>query len=69
MRFFQSAKEYNKGIIDRAMQEMFSSVFPNGLVSADMDGYQVPIFPPTFESVFLISHMVNHVYEEGLGLR
>ena len=54
---------------DRAMQALFCDVFPDGLVSADMDGYQVPIFPPTFESVFLISHMVNHVYEEGLGLR
>lgn len=60
---------YQRPSTDRAMQEMFSSVFPVGLVSADMDGYQVPVFPPTFESVFLISHMVNHVYEEGLGLR
>lgn len=54
---------------DHAMQEMFASVFPSELSSADMDGYAVPVFPPTFESVFLISHMVNHVYEEGLGLR
>lgn len=54
---------------DRAMHALFCDVFPDGLASADMDGYQVPIFPPTFESVFLISHMVNHVYEEGLGLR
>lgn len=54
---------------DHAMQEMFASVFPSELSSADMDGYTVPVFPPTFESVFLISHMVNHVYEEGLGLR
>lgn len=60
---------YQRPSTDRVMQEMFSSVLPDGLVSADMDGYQVPIFPPTFESVFLISHMVNHVYEEGLGLR
>lgn len=60
---------YQRPSTDRAMQEMFSSVFPDGLVSADMAGYQVQIFPPTFESVFLISHMVNHVYEEGLGLR
>lgn len=54
---------------DHAMQEMFASIFPSELSSADMDGYAVPVFPPTFESVFLISHMVNHVYEEGLGLR
>lgn len=54
---------------DHAMQEMFASVFPSELSSADMDGYAVPVFPTTFESVFLISHMVNHVYEEGLRLR
>lgn len=26
-------------------------------------------FPMEFEGMFLVSHMVNHVYEEGLGLR
>lgn len=30
---------YQRPSTDRAMQEMFSSVFPVGLVSADMDGY------------------------------
>lgn len=60
---------YQSPSTDYAMQEMFASVFPSELSSADMDGYAVPVFPPTFESVFLISHMVNHVYEEGLGLR
>lgn len=60
---------YQRPSTDQAMQEMFSSIFPTELSSADIDGYAVPIFPPTFESVFLISHMVNHVYEEGLGLR
>lgn len=60
---------YQRPSTDRAMQEMFASVFPYKLTEANMDGYAVPIFPPTFESVFLISHMVNHVYEEGLGLR
>lgn len=60
---------YQRPSTDQAMQEMFSSVFHSELSSADIDGYAVPIFPPTFESVFLISHMVNHVYEEGLGLR
>lgn len=54
---------------DRAMQELFTSVFPAKLAFAEVDGYSVPVFPPTFESVFLISHMVNHVYEEGLGVR
>lgn len=60
---------YQRPSTDQSMKEMFSSIFPTELSSADIDGYAVPIFPPTFESVFLISHMVNHVYEEGLGLR
>ena len=60
---------YQRPSTDQAMQEMFSSVFPSELSSADIDGYEVSVFSPTFESVFLISHMVNHVYEEGLGLR
>ena len=60
---------YQRPSTDRAMQEIFSSVFPTQLTHVDMDGNDVPILPPTFESVFLISHMVNHVYEEGLGLR
>jgi len=60
---------YQRPSTDRAMQEMFGEIFPNKLVQADIDGYKVNVFPPTFESVFLVSHMVNHVYEEGLGLR
>ena len=60
---------YQRPSTDKAMQEMFSEVFPDQLIKADLDGYKVNVFPPTFESVFLISHMVNHVYEEGLGLR
>lgn len=60
---------YQRPSTDQAMQEMFSSVFPAELSSADIDGCEIPVFSPTFESVFLISHMVNHVYEEGLGLR
>ena len=54
---------------DKAMHEIFDEVFPNKLRFVDIDGEQIPMFPPTMESVFLISHMVNHVYEEGLGLR
>ena len=60
---------YQRPSTDQAMQEMFSSVFPSKLSYADIDGYEVPVFSPTIESVFLTSHMVNHVYEEGLGLR
>lgn len=29
----------------------------------------IPVMPLTLESVFLLGHMVYHVYEEGLGLR
>ena len=60
---------YQRPSTDKAMQEMFSEVFPDKLIKADLDGYKINVFPPTFESMFLISHMVNHVYEEGLGLR
>ena len=60
---------YQRPSTDKAMQEMFSEVFPDKLIKTDIDGYKVNVFPPTFESVFLISHIVNHVYEEGLGLR
>jgi len=54
---------------DKAVQEIFNDVFPNKLRYIDIDGEQIPVFPPTMESVFLVSHMVNHVYEEGLGMR
>lgn len=30
---------------------------------------EIEKFPLEFEGMFLVSHMVNHVYEEGLGLR
>lgn len=60
---------YQRPSTDRVMQGIFAEIFPASLFSADIDGCDVAIFPPTFESVFLISHMVNHVYEEGLGLR
>lgn len=60
---------YQRPSTDKAMQEMFAEIYPDKLAQADIDGYNVSIFPPTFESVFLVSHMVNHVYEEGLGLR
>ena len=32
-------------------------------------GERIRKFPMEFEGMFLVSHMVNHVYEEGLGLR
>ena len=54
---------------DKAMQKMFYSIFPHALEFIEIDGEPVPVYPKTFESVFLVSHMVNHVYEEGLGMR
>lgn len=41
---------------DHAMQEMFASVFPSELSSADMGGYAVPVFPPTLECIPDIAH-------------
>lgn len=60
---------YQRPSTDRVIQKLFNEVFPSELIYTDIDGYEIPILPPTFESVFLISHMVNHIYEEGLGLR
>lgn len=54
---------------DKAMAEIFASIYPDGLASTEIDGHEISVFPPTLESVFLISHKVNHIYEEGLGLR
>lgn len=54
---------------DRVMQEMFDDVFPNGLRQIDIEGQYIPVYPLDLEGVFLLSHMVHHVYEEGLGLR
>lgn len=36
---------------------------------AEIGGKKTRKFPMEFEGMFLVSHMVNHVYEEGLGLR
>jgi len=55
---------------DRAMIEMFEEEMERENTYCLLrDGEKVRVFSPTFESVFLISHMVNHIYEEGLGLR
>jgi hypothetical protein len=60
---------YQRPSTDEAMREMFGEIYPEHLSRMLMDGKEICVFPPTFESVFLISHLVNHVYEEGLGLR
>lgn len=60
---------YQNPLNDREMKRMFAEVFPGGLSSVEIGGNRVPIFPMEFEGMFLVSHMVNHVYEEGLGLR
>ena len=54
---------------DRAMNEMALKMLKSTEFKAEMGDCEVYVFPPTFESVFLISHIVNHIYEEGLGLR
>lgn len=54
---------------DRVMMRMFEDIFPEKLSTRVIAGVEVPVFPVEFEGMFLVSHMVNHVYEEGLGLR
>lgn len=60
---------YQRPSTDRAMRDMFGEVFPGRLETMVIDGHGISVFPPTFESVFLISHIVEHVYGEGVGLR
>lgn len=72
---YQNAKN------DAAMADMFEEIyaeeFPTTSIflakcpeTQDRDvTVHVPVYPPEFEGMFLVSHMVNHVYEEGLGLR
>lgn len=40
-----------------------------GTSTGSATGAEIPAMPLELEGVFLVSHMVNHVYEEGLGLR
>lgn len=55
--------------VDKAMQKIFAEFFPRALVEIQIGNDKIPVFPPAFECAFLVSHMVNHVYAEGLGLR
>lgn len=54
---------------NKAMQRMFEETFPGRLEYIEIEDESVPVFPKVFEGVILISHMVKHVYGEGLGLR
>lgn len=54
---------------DKAMMDIFFEVFPSELTTVDVAGSCVNAFPATMEALLYVSHMVNHVYEEGLGLR
>lgn len=54
---------------DRRMSGLANYVLQNDNGKAIIGGHGVNVLPATFESVFLISHIVNHIYEEGLGLR
>lgn len=67
---------YQNTTNDKAMQIMVEEVFPNEtryVKIADSKNVAIcektPVLPMEFEGMFLVSHMVNHVYEEGLGLR
>ena len=54
---------------DKTMQRLFNQLLEEKPYVVNIEGTDIPTFPPEFEGMFLISHMVNHVYEEGLGLR
>ena len=55
--------------VDEAMRELFGEFFPDDLAHENIDGEDIPTFPPEYELAILVGHMVNHVYAEGLGLR
>ena len=61
---------------DRAMDAVVKECWPKDLRYvrvSDSGGKNVctdvPVLPPECEGVFLLGHMVDHVYSEGLGLR
>lgn len=54
---------------DAIMRGWQEELFSQPECYAGVGGLQVRKFPDEFEGMFLVSHMVNHVYEEGLGLR
>ena len=72
---------YQNHKTDSVMTDLFLQVLDGGInfITLHLDAcsetgnreitFQVPTFPIEFEGMFLVSHMVNHVYEEGLGLR
>lgn len=54
---------------DRMMRMLQREVMNAHECYAEIGGKKTRKFPMEFEGMFLVSHMVNHVYEEGLGLR
>lgn len=54
---------------DRMMRRLQKEVLDAPKCYVTIEGKEIRKFPMEFEGMFLVSHMVNHVYEEGLGLR
>lgn len=54
---------------DRMMMRLQKEVMDAPKCNAEIGRKKIRKFPMEFEGMFLVSHMVNHVYEEGLGLR
>lgn len=54
---------------DRMMRRLQKEVMDAPKCYVEIGGKKIRKFPMEFEGMFLVSHMVNHVYEEGLGLR
>lgn len=60
---------YQRPSTDKRVQGLFAQVFPSQLIEVDLGVAKAKALPPEFESLFLMSHMIHHVYGEGLGLR
>ena len=60
---------YQRPSTDKMVQNLFDEVFPSQLIEMDFGKKKAKVLPLEFESLFLISHIVHHVYGEGLGLR
>lgn len=55
---------------DKTMKDIQQELFTTeSWVTATIGTSTVACFPPELEGMFLVSHMVNHVFAEGLGLR
>lgn len=50
-------------------RRFISAGYPRETAFVEIEGRLVPVFPPSFDAVYMVAHMVHHVVSEGLGLR